>query len=159
MARWDSKTIVERFEEKFEPITETGCWVWTASTDGRGYGFFYTGDSGRSKMARAHKVAYELYNDTEIPEGVEVCHKCDNTYCVNPSHLFIGTHQENMADMISKGRFKVSKHTLNETQVREATYMRKCGVALKDIASIYGVSPSQVSRVTRGLRKHFNKEG
>jgi len=99
--------IKERFEQKCEPVTETGCWIWTGCYSGKGrtgYGLFHTKTvKTGAKMKKAHRVSYELYKE-EIPEGMLVCHKCDNPACVNPDHLFLGSHIDNMKDMISKGR-------------------------------------------------------
>lgn len=152
------KTMLERFEEKFEPVTESGCWVWTASEHGRGYGLFYTGLKRRKgKMEYAHRVSYELYHGVD-PEGEEVCHKCDVTSCVNPSHLFLGSHQDNMDDMRGKDRFLNSKERIDTEGQEQAITLRAKGYKMREIGDILGVSESHASRLSRGLRKHFNKE-
>lgn len=84
----------ERFWPSVQKRSE-GCWLWTAGRIGNGYGIF------RRKLV--HRVSWTLTNGP-IPEGMFVCHHCDTPLCVNPAHLFLGTHQDNMRDMRQKGR-------------------------------------------------------
>lgn len=95
------KTYIERFWEKVE-IGEAGdCWEWTAYKTKKGYGRFQLSGSPE----RAHRVAWAL-TFGPVPDGLFVCHHCDNPGCVNPAHLFIGTNSDNQLDSVCKGRHK-----------------------------------------------------
>lgn len=97
-AAW-AKTMPDRFWAKTIPEPNTGCWLWMGSTWGGGYGQVRI--NRRTRFA--HRVAWEVSNGP-IPNGLFVLHRCDNPPCVNPAHLFLGTHQDNMDDMMRKGR-------------------------------------------------------
>jgi len=106
----ETKTITE--EERylsfvnwfFEKINKTNdCWLWTASKDKDGYGNFTF-----KTMTRAHQFSYLIHKGI-IPKGNIICHTCDNPGCVNPEHLYAGTHQTNSDDKMSRGRWKTYK--------------------------------------------------
>ncbi len=86
-----------------------GCWFWLGSTrksSRTGQSMVYGTSYHGKKLLPAHRVSWEIVNNREVPVGFFVLHKCDVTLCVNPSHLFIGTHEDNMRDMVLKGRNK-----------------------------------------------------
>ena len=95
---------VQRFLGKvaFDPIS--GCWLWDAALS-RGYPLKYGRFRIYGKSEDAHRMSWRFFHG-EIPRGCCVCHKCDVPSCVNPDHLFIGTHRDNNRDMVLKGRHR-----------------------------------------------------
>ncbi len=81
---------------------EVGCWDWNASKNKQGYGRM---GIGAGQCINAHRVSWVIHNG-DIPDGLFVCHKCDNPSCINPKHLFLGTRQDNTNDMMLKKRSK-----------------------------------------------------
>jgi hypothetical protein len=89
-----------RFEKQYVRNEITGCFEWTSSLDGWGYGHIRL---EKGKKIRAHRFSYLNFKG-EIPDGMLVCHSCDNPKCVNPDHLWLGTNKDNSEDMVKKGR-------------------------------------------------------
>ena len=96
-------SLKERFEEKFIPVPWSGCWLWTGMLAGIGYAAIREDAAKGSRQRRASHVSYEMYKGP-IPKGILVLHKCDTPECVNPEHLFLGTHLDNAKDRNAKGR-------------------------------------------------------
>lgn len=93
------KTLQERFEAKYIPEPNSGCWLWIGSYDSKGYGQLRMPD----RLKVATHIALEL-SGRPVPRGLCACHRCDTPACVNPDHLFIGTHKDNSQDSVRKGR-------------------------------------------------------
>lgn len=144
MFRLQRLTMEERFLAKIDKDGENGCWNWTAGKHGRGYGHFYTGKHKSGKhMDFAHRASYKMYKG-DIPEGLEVMHMCNNTSCVNPDHLELGTHSENIRNAYRDGLFKMPKTKLTREQVLA---IRADSRQQKEIALEYGIDNSVVSRI------------
>ena len=136
------------FDEKYIPEPNSGCWIWTAGVVSAGYGALKV----NGVQEPAHRHSWILYRGP-IPEGMQICHKCDTPSCVNPDHLFLGTGADNMADKTRKGRHRypvgsqISWATLNENDVRAIRSDQRQGRVL---AREYGVSPATISNIKRG---------
>jgi len=94
----DTITATQGFLVKRVQQTEAGCWEWQGVMHHSGYGCF----KDKGKFAYTHRASYEAFHGPI--NGLYVCHRCDNPRCIHPDHLFLGTHEENMADMKAKGR-------------------------------------------------------
>jgi HNH endonuclease len=94
--------LPERIADKIIPEPNSGCWLWMGALDTKGYG--KTKYEGRNWLV--HRLIFCIKNKLKITDGKFVCHKCDNTLCVNPNHMFIGTQKDNMLDASRKGRLK-----------------------------------------------------
>lgn len=102
MPRGVREPLETRLHQHYVINEKTDCWEWQGGTNNIGYGFIRDGD----RMRTAHRVSYEVHNNTKIPKYMCVCHTCDNPLCVNPQHLWLGTRKQNYDDMVSKGRDK-----------------------------------------------------
>lgn len=154
--------LLDRFKSKFT-LSESGCWEWKAYLMHKGYGHFHINRVPK----RAHRVSYEHYKG-KIPFGMLVMHTCDNRKCVNPDHLVVGTHQDNMNDMVKKGRSQkvvkgCNKYNTNQSmennfnskltsiQVKNIIKDYKDGAGSYMFLSLkYGVSKSNIQAIING---------
>lgn len=146
--------IVERIKAKVRVNPETGCHEWQGAKIPRGYGKMQI----RPRMHLVHRLVYEM-SKGDIPEGMFVCHACDNRGCVNPDHLFLGSHVDNMQDMTAKGRqAKGEGHPdaeLTEDQVREIIASKE---SIKALMERYGRSRACISLIRHRKRwKHVDQ--
>lgn len=141
------KYVRPTFEQSFWTRVDksSSCWNWTGGTSRDGYGMF----CWQLKYRKAHRVAYELeYGFNSIPDGMFVCHKCDNRRCVRFDHLFIGTNDDNMADMSRKGRVKSAKLTpALVLEIREAYSSNPSLECRKQLIEKYGVSMTAINNI------------
>jgi hypothetical protein len=104
----------------------------------------------KGKHRYAHRLSYEIHNG-EIPKGMLVCHTCDNRKCVNPSHLFLGTHLENSQDMVKKQRNckgeNTHSHKLTNEDVEKIRSLRNQGKFYRELSEIFNVSKSVVRKI------------
>ena len=135
-------------------VTLDDCVPWAHARNSAGYGAVRIG--GRTVLA--HRVAYEKTHGP-IPDGMCVCHRCDNPPCVNIGHLFLGTHSDNAKDMVGKGRWRgpvgeqhrcarLSEKTVQEIRARYSAWNRKC--SLRKLAVEFGVDHKTIFRVVSG---------
>lgn len=138
---------VERFWSKVNRQSDGECWPWTGHLLPDGYGVI----SIRRVNKRAHRVSYELAYGA-IPEGMHVCHHCDNPPCVNPAHLFLGTNADNVADKTSKGRAASMPGSKNPSAILDEDTVRLILADAGTHAELgrkYGVSRSTISLLRR----------
>jgi hypothetical protein len=98
-----SDEVRERFSQYVLPEPNSGCWLWTGGLYRSGYGQF---SIARCRPRPAHRVSWALHHGCQPP--IFVCHHCDVRLCVNPDHLFLGDHADNMQDMVDKGRHRTN---------------------------------------------------
>lgn len=143
--------------------SKSECWDWQKGLFSSGYGQFRIGN----KKMRSHRLSYEIAHGS-IPQGMCICHKCDNRKCVNPSHLFMGTTQQNTQDRHLKKRNATGKRhgaytkpesrlpgsrngqaKLTVEQVREIRRLRKRGYSFSQLSGNFDISKSQISNIIR----------
>lgn len=142
-----------RFEAKYRVDGHTGCWLWQHAKTPWGYGHVTL----NKRTVAAHRIAWELQHGP-IPVGKILCHKCDVTSCVNPAHLFLGTHSDNTRDMFAKGRDNRARGErrgaakLNAAQVIEIRhrYGSERGATHRSLAREYGVGRTTIQTIVDG---------
>ena len=140
-----------RIESKAERVTESGCWIWTGTVTSRGYGQLIS----HNKKVYAHRASFQAFVG-DIPDGMVVCHACDNVHCVNPDHLFLGTQKDNLQDMKHKGRStrgeKNTQAVLTESKVMEIKSLLDAGWTQEQVAKHFKVSRSNIGLIKRKAR-------
>jgi len=146
------KHIEERVIKK-----ENECWEWTGVLHSSGYGMSHF----RGKSIKSHRASWIVYKG-EIPEGMHVLHQCDRPSCISPSHLYLGTHQDNMVDKFNKGRCIASKGSKNgyskfsEEQVLDIRKRLLDGEMVNILAKEFCVDRHTISNIKHRRRwKHI----
>lgn len=161
--RSERRPLAERFWEKVSRGTEKECWNWTARSTVRGYGYLQRGGR-RGGRILAHRLSWELVHG-EIPDGMSICHTCDNPRCCNPDHLFLGTAADNHADMVRKGRAYFTFHEkpelvrgegnvtskLDSDKVQKIRELSASGWSNQEIATRFGVTRQNIRFVVNGI--------
>ncbi len=148
------KSTEERFKQKVR-IVSGGCWEWQAGMSPTGYGYFAYG--GRKKLA--HRASWEIFKGP-IPRDLQALHQCHKRNCVNPEHLKLGTHLDNMAQMKESGRAKGGSPGLKgewhnwckfpDSTIKEIKILHENGVHYTEIMTKYGISRSYVWMIVTG---------
>ena len=131
----------------------SGCWEWTGYYTPSGYGRMRI----ENKHRLMHRLSWEMKNGP-IPDGMQVCHHCDNPPCVKPSHLFLGTQMDNVKDMIAKGRWRAGDRRgernacskLNKDKVVKIKCLLRRKVNQGTIGKMFGVGSRAISAIKRG---------
>lgn len=156
MSRAHYCSLACRYWSKVDKRGDDECWGWNGSKHYFGYGMFGEEKAGKAKAYTAHTVSWMLANGREIPDGMFVLHSCDNPECSNPAHLRLGTPQDNIDDMVRKGRHQHGENhplaKLTDDQVRQIRADKR---KLDDIAREVGLRPNTISRIkTRAIFSH-----
>lgn len=153
-----TKGEITRFRSKYVEGHPDHCWMWRGAKYANGYGMVSL-RRGKRKTFSAHRVAWSAANSKNIPNGMMICHKCDNRLCVNPSHLYLGSGIDNNRDTVVRNRgnrvlgSKCSWAKLSEDDVR---FIRESVAAQRDLAERFQIDPSTVSQIKSRKRwKHL----
>lgn len=134
-------SLKDRLMRRIVVREDCGCWEWQGRRRIDGYGQIRV--DGRTLVT--HRVAAHVFSAFDLSSPMKVCHYCDNPPCVNPKHLFIRTHSDNMQDMVAKGRISLKNGVesanakLNDWKVLRIRFMKSLGEKNARIADIFGV--------------------
>lgn len=150
--------MIDRFYKYIKKNEQTECWEWIGANTRR-YGIFWDG----KRYGGAHRISYKYFVG-EIKNKLQVCHSCDNSLCVNPKHLFLGTQSDNIKDCVSKGRLNRTERARGEKSGRAvlseelAMYVLKSNKQTIELSKEIGISFSTLSSLRTGRSwKHLHE--
>jgi hypothetical protein len=141
----------------YQENLDSNCWDWTGGTDRKGYGRFRM-----DGFSASHRFSYWIHNEKQLPDDLLVCHKCDRPSCVNPEHLFLGTHKDNLVDMAEKKRGchgeKSIEAKITEADVYEIRRLYEAGKFTQlELGEIYDLNQATISSIVNGRSwKHLD---
>ena len=147
---WLTRTIQQRFDEKWMPEPNSGCWLWTSTLTSKGYGSFHLNKYNR----QAHRVAWQLYRG-EIHSGLDVLHDCDVKCCVNPNHLHLGTAHDNAVEAVARGFWPDQKGESNGNVKLTALLVQEIRNSTGNyryLADQYGISKTQIGNIKQRIQ-------
>lgn len=156
MIKKERKYIVNKYAQFLSKVNTQNfehdkCWIWQGATKGNGYGNVRLGD----KNITAHRYAYQLFIG-EVKDGLDVCHTCDNRFCVNPDHLFLGTRLDNMQDCKNKGRTAgYYRKSITEKQKQEVITLLLNGNNPSVIARAVKLPVATIHKIKRNFQKEI----
>lgn len=137
-------TIESRFWERVEKTAS--CWLWTGTKDRYGYGRLGV---TASRAQSAHRISWELHHGA-IPDAASICHACDNPSCVNPDHLFLGGHADNMRDMAAKDRsLHGTKNVMAKLIPEQVVEIFLSDLTCRELSSNFNVSETTIKNIKR----------
>lgn len=140
---------IDQFSKYVCTEPNTGCWLWVGALDYDGYGICSTHYINGKKFSKAHRASFVTHKG-DFDSALLVCHSCDNPSCVNPYHLFLGNHLDNVQDCVKKNRrHKGAKHSkLNPSQVLEIRHRYKNELCThEDLSKEYAVCRQTITSV------------
>lgn len=159
MRRWRKMPVLglrqaASFILKIEASSVHECWRWNGASDKDGYGVFTVRQNRVAMTYKANRISFWFFGGDD-PEDKLICHHCDNPWCVNPLHLFIGTYTDNARDRAKKGRSfsplgeRNNGSRLTEGSVFEIRRLFKSGIARKELAKRFSINESTVHNIVK----------
>lgn len=133
-------SLEERFHKSYDTqMGDDPCWIWNMAVDKDGYGKFTIASS----PVRAHRYSLELHTGQPIPDGLEALHHCDIPGCVNPKHLYAGSHNDNIRDKVSRGR------QYRKLSTEKVKFIKESSLSRKELADMFGVSLTVIHHLVK----------